>query len=306
MEKRFTGGPCYDFCHRLHSDEAKLYAEKCSKLQKVFLNPTVGSFLKREVPDKSLLDIGCGAGDWCNQAALYGAKSVDGFDKQEKMVKLAQQATSQFGDTVNIQTGDITNMPYCDSSFDIALSIHVTCMLPMEVLMSHFKELHRVLVPGGKALVLNLSKSAFQDILIDGANETVVQEKIDQILTHFPDQPSQEQIIKALKSLHEVVCVCFECNKNGSLVHVKDVNQLVNGQCVMRKTYISTFPDYYYDDQFLVDQTLAAGLHIDQIENIFTEERRIMHNILNPEAPFHKDIINHPLYLLYYISKPIL
>ena len=74
----------------------------------------------------------------------------------------------------------------------------------------------------------------------------------------------------------------------------------------MRKTYISTFPDYYYDDQFLVDQTLAAGLHIDKIENIFTEERRIMHNILNPEAPFHKDIINNPLYLLYYISKPIL
>ena len=38
-----------------------------------------------------------------------------------------------------------------------------------------------MLVPGGKALVLNLSKVAFQTNLIDGANEATVQKKIDQI-----------------------------------------------------------------------------------------------------------------------------
>ena len=176
----------------------------------------------------------------------------------------------------------------------------------MEVLTSHFKELYRVLVPGGKALVLNLSKSAFQDVLIDGASEAVVQEKIDQILADLPDQPTQQQINEALQNLHDVVCVCFEYTKSGSLVHVKDVNQLTNGQCIIRKTYISIFPDFYYDDQLLVDQTVTAGLYIDYIENIFAEERRIMHNILNPEASFHKDIVDHPLYLLYYTSKPML
>ena len=61
-------------------------------------------------------------------------------------MELAKQATAQFS-TVNIRLGDIMNMPYNDNTFDIALSIYVTCELPMEVISKHFKELHRVLVP---------------------------------------------------------------------------------------------------------------------------------------------------------------
>ena len=285
------------------SSEAESFAEKCANLQKVFLNPTVGYFLKAEVPGKRILDIGCGKGYWCCQAARYGAKSVDGFDRQETMVKLAKQATSQFK-MVNIRLGDIINMPYDDNSFDIALSIHVTNVLPIQALSKHFMELHRVLAPGGKALVLNLSNPAFQTILTEGANEATVQDNIDQILNCIPDHPSQQQISNALKGLHGVVCTCFAYDKNGSLFHVKDANQLVNGQATVRKTYISTFPDFFYDDHFLVDQTMATGLHVDWSENIFIEERRIMHNILNPEAPFSKDIVDHPFYLLHYISKP--
>ena len=83
-------------------------------------------------------------------------------------------------------------MPYNDNTFDIALSLYVTCELPMEVMLKHFEESHRVLVPGGKALVLNLSSPAFQRLYL--ANALVVQEKIDQILGCMPDCPSQHQI----------------------------------------------------------------------------------------------------------------
>ena len=69
------------------------------------------------------------------------------------------------------------------------------------------------------------------------------------------------------------------------------------------KISIATFHDFYYDDKFLMDQTRAAGLQIDQIENPFIEERRIVHNSLNPDATFSKEVINHPFYLLYHISK---
>ena len=71
------------------------------------------------------------------QAARCGAKSVDGFDKQEKMVELAKQATAQFA-TVNIQLGDIMNMLYDDNTFDVALSLFVTCELPNETLLIAF------------------------------------------------------------------------------------------------------------------------------------------------------------------------
>ena len=59
--------------------------------------------------------------------------------------------------------------------------------------------------------------------------------------------------------------MCFAYSKNGALFHVKDVNQLVNGQVVLLKTGIMVFTDFYYNDQFLVDQTTEAGLHIDKI-----------------------------------------
>ena len=47
------------------------------------------------------------------------------------MVELAKQATSQFN-TVSIRLGDIMNMPYDNNTFDVALSISVTCELPIE------------------------------------------------------------------------------------------------------------------------------------------------------------------------------
>ena len=284
-------------------NEVKSFAEKNAKLKNAFLDPTIGKFLEMEAPGKKILDIGCGTGHWCYQAARYGAKSVDGFDKQEKMVELARQATAQFN-TVNIQIGDVMNMPYDDNTFDIALSVFVTCELPIEMIPKHFKELHRVLVPGGKALVLNLSKGAFKSSLIDGANQAAVQEKIDQILAGLPDHPTQQQISKAFEEFHDAFCVCFAFDKNGSLFQVKDVTQLVSGQPVVLKTNVAAFPDFYYDEKFLVDQTTAAGLHIDQIENVYTEERRILHNALNPNSAVSKEVIDNPAYLLYHISKP--
>ena len=287
-------------------NEVKSFAVKGTKLRSAFLDPTIGNFLEMEAPSKRILDIGCGTGNWCYQAARYGAKSVDGFDKQEKMVELARQATSQFN-TVNIQLGDIMDMPYDDNAFDIVLSTYVTCELPIEVLPKHFKELHRVLMPGGKALVLNLSNPAFQTLyLTNEANDrkAVIQEKIDQTLAGIPNHPAQEQISKAFGDLPDVVGVSFAYDKNGLLFQVKDVNQLVHGQVVVRKSFMTTFPAIYYDDKFLVDQTIAAGLHINQIENVFTEERRIIHNLQNPEMTCSKGIVDHPYCLLYHISKP--
>ena len=293
-------------CHSLHCygpDEVKSFAEKIAKLRP-FLDPTVAKFLETEAPGKRILDIGCGTGDWCYQAAKYGAKSVDGFDKQEKMAELAKQATAQFN-TVSIRLGDVKNMPYDDNSFDIALSMFVTCELPIEVISEHFKELHRVLVPGGKALVLNLSDPTYHRLfLTDGATELNVHKKIDQVLGSIPNYSSLQQASKAFEELYEITSACFAYDEIGSLFMVKDMKQLVKGQAVLNKTDITTFPSFFYDDKFLVDQTTAAGLHIDKVENVFTEERRVIHNTLNPATTYSKDVVNHPIWLLYHVSKP--
>ena len=44
------------------------------------------------------------------------------------MVELAKQATSHL-DMVHIQVGDAADIPYDDASFDVAISLFVTCNL---------------------------------------------------------------------------------------------------------------------------------------------------------------------------------
>ena len=90
-----------------------------------FLDSAIAQNLKRMVPGKRVLDIGCTVGDWCSLVAQYGAKTVDGFDIQEEMVGLAKQATSHL-DMVHIQVGDAADIPYDDASFDVAISLFVT------------------------------------------------------------------------------------------------------------------------------------------------------------------------------------
>ena len=67
------------------------------------------------------------------------------FNIQEDMVEIAKKTTAQYS-SVNICVGDVMAMPYEDNSFDVAISIYVTCNLPIETLTKHFEELHRVLV----------------------------------------------------------------------------------------------------------------------------------------------------------------
>ena len=274
-------------------------------LIQAFTYPALKDFLIKEAPGKKLLDIGCGSGDWACLAIECGAASVDGFDIQEEMVELAQQATAQHN-SVKVCIGDVMKMPYNDNSFDVAISIFVTCNLPIVKMTKHFEELYRVLVPGGKALVLNLSNPAFQTLsLTVGADEVVVRKKIDKALEVLPTYPSQVQVNKAFEELVEVLRGCFTTDECGSVFLVNNVDQLMNGQSVWCKTQILPFPNYFYDDSYITDITEASGLHIDHVENFCTEERRIAFNNANPKARISKQITQNPYALMYHLLKPM-
>ena len=105
-----AGKSQYIHAEKLESFEVKFYA-KNDKDEPQALASAMVEYFKWEIPGK---DVGCGDGHWCYEAALSGAKSVDGFDIQEELVELAKQTTSQFS-TVNIRVGDVMNMPYEDN-----------------------------------------------------------------------------------------------------------------------------------------------------------------------------------------------
>ena len=290
---------------RYGADEILAFAGgRHGSLGATFLDSPIAQSLKPLVNRKRVLDIGCGVGDWCYLAAQYGAKSVDGFDIQEEMVELAKQATSHLNN-VHIQVGDAADMPYDDASFDVAISLFVTCNLSPKAFEKHFQELYRVLVPGGKAVLLmptDWSHSRlYTKIEVD---PDTVENDIAQILAKIPKYPTIAQVTEAFKDVDDILIACFAVDAKGDLFHVKNIKQLKHGQPIWRKTEVMLYPNFFYSDQSSITHVLTAGLHIDRIENYCTEERRVAYNSSKPNIPLSKKYVQNPPALVYHVSRP--
>ena len=280
-------------------------SSKRGTVGEAFLDSSLARSLKRMVPGKRVLDIGCGVGDWCCLVAQCGAKTVHGFDIQEEMVELAKQATSHF-DNVHIQVGDVADMPYDNASFDVAISLFVTCNLSPEAFEKHFQELYRVLAPGGKAIMQIPSDWSHSGLYTRfEADSTIVENEISKILEIVPRYPTTSQVSEAFKSADDIILACVAVDISGNLFHVKNISQLKHDQPIWRLSDVMTFPNFFYSDRSNVANTIGAGFHIDSIENYFTEERRVAYNNKKPKLPLKKEFVENPLALVYHISKPL-
>lgn len=286
------------------SNEVKTFAEgKHSGIRVAFVDLALERSLKQLVPGKRALDIGCGFGNWSDFMAKSSAKKVDGFDAHEEMVELAK-ANSQM-DTVTIQLGDAAHMSYNDASFDIAISVCVTCCLPSEKFPKHFQELYRVLAPGGKAIVAAPSNFAYSKTYTTiTADATAVNKEMAEILSKMPKHPTAEQVNEAFKHLDDVIITCLALDEKGNLFRVENINQLTDGQSVFRKSFHATHLKSFQSEQAITDQIHAAGLCIDEVENCYTEERRVAYNSTNPTDPVNKGFVEYPPLLIYHVSKP--
>ena len=289
---------------RYGAAKVKIFADsRYGTIGSAFLDSALTRDLKNLVPGKRVLDVGCGAGNWCSTAAQCGAKTVDGFDIQEEMVELAKEATSEL-DNVHIQVGDVADMPYDDTSFDVALSFFVTCNLPPNVFAKHFQELHRVLAPGGKAILLIPTDWSHGKLYTKiEADPDTVKKNIEQILIKLPKNPTTAQVTEAFKDSDDILVTCFAVDAAGDVFHVKNINQLSHGQPIWRKTEVILFPNFLYSDRSIIQQLLNTGFHIDKIENHYTEESRLAYNRTDPAIPLSSDYVEYPTALVYHILK---
>lgn len=105
-----------------------------------------------------VLDVGCGQGIDVCEFALAGAM-VTGIDLTPRHVQLAQAHALEAGISAKIVEGDAEALPFADSSFDRAISNGALHHTPNVELALH--EMHRVLRPGGEAVVILYNRNSW-------------------------------------------------------------------------------------------------------------------------------------------------
>ena len=100
-----------------------------------------------------VLDVCCGTGDLAVAMLDGGAGEVVGTDFAPAMVEIAKEKA---GERIGFQVADTTRVPFADESFDVAtVGFGVRNLEDMD---AGFREMHRVLKPGGRFLILEFSR----------------------------------------------------------------------------------------------------------------------------------------------------
>jgi SAM-dependent methyltransferase len=117
-------------------------------------NPTALADLKE---GETVLDLGSGAGiDVFLAAKKVGERGrVMGVDMTEDMVARGRQLAQEHGfGNVEFRQGDIEHLPVDSAAVDVIISNCVINLTPDK--LASFKEIHRVLRPGGRILIADL------------------------------------------------------------------------------------------------------------------------------------------------------
>jgi len=105
-----------------------------------------------------VLDLGSGAGTDVLVAALMVGETgtVTGIDMTPEMLSKARAAATEAGlRNVEFVGGEAEGLPFADESFDVVISNGVIDLIPDKDAV--FGELHRVLVPGGRLQIADVT-----------------------------------------------------------------------------------------------------------------------------------------------------
>jgi ubiquinone/menaquinone biosynthesis C-methylase UbiE len=106
----------------------------------------------------SVLEIAPGAGHLSIELAKLGKYKITGMDISKDLVEICARNAMQAGVQIDFQQGNVSNMPFQSNVFNF-----IICVLAFKNFKEPVKaleEMHRVLKPGGIALIMDLNRKA--------------------------------------------------------------------------------------------------------------------------------------------------
>jgi ubiquinone/menaquinone biosynthesis C-methylase UbiE len=110
------------------------------------------------VAGAAVLEVAPGPGYFAVELAKFGRYQITGLDVSATFVALAQQLAGRAGVAVDFRQGDVAAMPFDDGQFDL-----IICQAAFKNFsqpLTAINEMHRVLRPGGRAIIQDMSADA--------------------------------------------------------------------------------------------------------------------------------------------------
>ena len=104
-----------------------------------------------------VLDAGCGTGVWTRLAAKVVGPTgrCTGIDPGPRMIGIARLDASKENSSAKFKLAAVEQLPFGDGSFDVVMLSLVLHHLPSEAKRKGLEEIHRVLRPGGRLIVVD-------------------------------------------------------------------------------------------------------------------------------------------------------
>lgn len=264
--------------------ERKSYEEECRQTsivcpkedEELFLKPHLSSGMA-DLAGKLVLDAGCKCSAWAESLVEEGAR-VCALDSSKECVDRVGVAIAASGlrEEVALTNGNPVALPYEDSAFDAAVSVHVGDELPRTVhkvignkiliggLELHMHEMARVMKEGAVATIV--APASYDVVFSDGSrSDKEVFRHIDKVLGKLNKHPDEQKIVSKLRELEEVNRATFVM-RDGELQLVTDMSTLVNGERIWRKEFDAVQESFFHSEEEYLVALANANLHCTEIK----------------------------------------